>query len=313
MFIDPPRYSSGYAALFGTLAFVSETHMLKPFKERVKSTYDLMVTFIEKAAINANAILESKHKNDSLYRLQQFFALSWALDKKAGLTTISFKGYEQDSMLSEATGLKRMYYDHAKAYEKPLDFYNTYKPVNIVAKPKAYIIPAGWHEVIERLKLNGVKLEQLTKDEEIKVSYCKIESYKSRTMPYEKHHKNYDVKVLELEDTIHFLKGDYIIYTNQAAARYIVEMLEPTGDDSFFAWNFFDAILQQKEGYSDYRWEDVAAKYLKENPAIKLLLEQKKREDEKFANNASAQLDFIYKHSPYYEKAHNRYPVYKTK
>ena len=31
MFYDPPRYSSGYAALFNTLAFVPETHMLKPF------------------------------------------------------------------------------------------------------------------------------------------------------------------------------------------------------------------------------------------------------------------------------------------
>ncbi|HNF02431.1 MAG TPA: M14 family metallopeptidase, partial [Ferruginibacter sp.] len=35
MFYDPPRYSSGYAALFQTIGFVPETHMLKPFKDRV--------------------------------------------------------------------------------------------------------------------------------------------------------------------------------------------------------------------------------------------------------------------------------------
>jgi Zinc carboxypeptidase len=313
MFYDPPRYSSGYAALFGTLAFISETHMLKPFNERVKSTYDLMVTFIEKAATNATAIVENKRKSDSLNLLQHSFPLSWALDKKAGLTTISFKGFEQDSMLSEATGLKRMYYEHKKPYEKPLSFYNIYTPTNIVVKPKAYIIPAGWHEVIERLKLNGVEMEQLVKDEKLMVYYYKIESYKSRTTPYEKHHKNYEVKVTEQLDSVQFLKGDFIVYTNQKAARYIVEMLEPTGDDGFFAWNFFDAILQQKEGYSDYRWEDIAARYLKENPSLKILLEEKKKTDVKFANNAAAQLDFIYKHSPYYEKAHNRCPVYKLK
>jgi hypothetical protein len=34
MFYDPPRYSSGYAALFQTIGFVPETHMLKPFKDR---------------------------------------------------------------------------------------------------------------------------------------------------------------------------------------------------------------------------------------------------------------------------------------
>jgi hypothetical protein len=107
------------------------------------------------------------------------------------------------------------------------------------------------------------------------------------------------------------LKGDFIIGLNQAANRYIVEMLEPTGNDSFFAWNFFDAILQQKEGYSDYRWEDLAAEILRKDPVLKGKLEEKKLADPKFAANSTAILDYIYKNSRYYEKAHLRYPVYR--
>ena len=68
--------------------------------------------------------------------------------------------------------------------------------------------------------------------------------------------------------------------------------------------------LQQKEGYSEYRWEDVAAAFLKDHPDVKEKLEEKKKSDTTFAQNASAQLDFVYKHSPYYEPAHLRYPVY---
>ena len=143
------------------------------------------------------------------------------------------------------------------------------------------------------------------------VGIYKIEEYKSRTNPYEKHHPNYAVKVSQKMDSMHFLKGDNIMEMNQHANRYIIEMLEPTGDDSFFAWNFFDAILQQKEGYSDYRWEDVAAEYLKNNPDVKKKLEAKKLIDAKFSANSSEILNFIYKNSPYYEPVHNRYPVYK--
>jgi hypothetical protein len=88
-------------------------------------------------------------------------------------------------------------------------------------------------------------------------------------------------------------------------------MLEPTGDDSFFSWNFFDAILQQKEGYSDYRWEDVAAEYLASHPELRNQLEERKKSDPKFAASASAQLNFVYRNSPYYEPAHLRYPVYR--
>ncbi len=34
-FLDSPRYSSGYSTLFNTLGLIVETHMLKPYKQRV--------------------------------------------------------------------------------------------------------------------------------------------------------------------------------------------------------------------------------------------------------------------------------------
>jgi hypothetical protein len=88
-------------------------------------------------------------------------------------------------------------------------------------------------------------------------------------------------------------------------------MLEPTGDDSFFAWNFFDAILQQKEGFSDYRWEELAADVLKRNPALKDKLEKKKQSDPKFAQNSSQILDYIYDNSEYLEPDFRLYPVFR--
>ena len=139
-----------------------------------------------------------------------------------------------------------------------------------------------------------------------------IKDYKSSPRPYEKHHSNYAVEVTKSTDQIKFSKGDQLIYLNQAANRYIVEMLEPTGDDSFFAWNFFDGILQQKEGYSDYRWEDIAAEVLKNDPKLQTALNKKKQEDPAFSNNSGAILRYIYYNSPYYEKAHLRYPVYRV-
>jgi hypothetical protein len=70
-------------------------------------------------------------------------------------------------------------------------------------------------------------------------------------------------------------------------------------------------MLQQKEGYSEYVFEDTATKLLKDNPKLKADLEQAKLNDQKFAKNPEAQLDWIYKHSAYYEKAHMQYPVYR--
>jgi hypothetical protein len=145
----------------------------------------------------------------------------------------------------------------------------------------------------------------------IEVSAYHINSYKSFPKAYEKHHKNYEVSVSKMKEKIKFLKGDYIIKLNQASNRYIIETLEPTGDDGFFSWNFFDAILQQKEWYSDYRWDSIATRLLKEDKSLNNKFQQRKATDTLFANNAAAQLDFIYKNSQYYEAAHLRYPVYR--
>ncbi len=310
MFMDPPRYSSGYAALFNTLSFMPETHMLKPYKDRVNATYDLMATFIKIASENAKDIKAQRARAFAQSVKQRKFPLRWVQDTTV-FSEISFSGYEQGFDKSEATGLQKMYYDHKKPFTKQVKFYHQFSPAGIIGAPKAYLIPQGWTEVIDLLRLNKVQLTRLKKDSSFLVNAYHIDDYKSYPQAYEKHHKNSSVKVTLAEKKVTFLKGDFIAYLNQPANRYLVEMLEPTSDDGFFAWNFFDGILQQKEGYSDYRWEDIAANVIKNDSVLKAKLDAKKISEPGFAANSSAILDYIYKNSRYYEPAHKQYPIYR--
>jgi len=109
-----------------------------------------------------------------------------------------------------------------------------------------------------------------------------------------------------------YFAGDYIVKTDQITNRYIVETLEPQAPDSWFAWNFFDSILMQKEHFSSYIFENEAAEMLRGNPELKAELEEKKNSDKKFAESAYAQLNFIYKKSKHYEPTHLRYPVMRV-
>lgn len=284
--------------------------MLKSFDQRVKATFAFMQTLIEQAAFNAVLLKLNRRASFEAVQKQKTFALSWKADSTKA-DRIRFLGYESSTKTSEVTGLPRLYYDHAKPFDKLVNFYNSFVEEKVINAPKAYVIPQGWRAVIDILKLNGVEMKQIKKDTSILVEVYRIEDYKSMPRPYEKHHKNYDIIVSKLQQQTKFLKGDYIIDCSQKAKRYLIEVLEPTADDSFFAWNFFDAVLQQKEGYSNYRWEDVAADFLASHPDVKQRLEEKKKLDAQFAQSASAQLNFIYKNSPYYEPAHMRYPVFR--
>lgn len=310
MFYDPPRYSSGYAAQFATISFMPETHMLKPFEDRVRATYDLLKTMIATASANADSLILLRNKLKASICQQRLFPLKFEVDS-GRFSNITFKGYQQAYKTSDATGLQRMFYDHRKPFSKQVKYYNYFKPKDNITKPGAYIIPPGWQDVIEILKLNKVKMRVLQNDTTLLVEVYHIDEYHAATRAYEKHHKNSGVKVTATNQSIHFLKGSVYIPMDQIANSYLVAMLEPTGDDSFFSWNFFDAILQQKEGYSDYRWDDIAAAVLKNNPDLQKKMIQKKQEDAKFAANASAQLEYIYLNSQYYEQEHLRYPVFR--
>jgi hypothetical protein len=309
-FYDPPRYSTGYAALWQCIAFMPETHMLKPFKQRVLSTYDFSLTVIEQAALKSKQLLQQRAMAIQAVKAQTNFSLAWKPDTTVH-DIVNFKGYQAATKTSSVTGLQRMYYDKTKPFEKPVKFFNTFKPTKQVDAPLAYIIPQGWQQVVDLLAINCVQMQRLAADTVINVTTTRITDYKAAARPYEKHHFNSNIKTTSEKQLITFLKGDYLIFLNQRANRFLVEMLEPTGDDSYFAWNYFDAILQQKEGYSDYRWEDVAAEVLAANPMLKVELEQLKKADTTFANNAAAQLNWVYKHSTYYEPIHMRYPVYQ--
>jgi len=176
-------------------------------------------------------------------------------------------------------------------------------------KPKQYIVPQGYTDVIDRLKLNGVVVTRLEKDQVIDCQMHYIKDYSSRKQAYESHFLHYGVETELVQIKKPFFEGDFVIHTGQTKDRLIVELLEPNAVDSYFAWNFFDGILMQKEHFSDYVFEDLASQILAESPDIKTALEAKKLEDSEFAKDGRAQLNFIYQQSQHFEPTYLLYPV----
>lgn len=311
-FMDYGRYSTGYTTLFHTIGFMPETHMLKPYEQRVESTYELLKIFINYMNGHAGEIILVRNEAKLAGKTSVQFPISWTLDE-TNVSSINFKGYEAKYKTSDVTGLDRLYYDRTAPFEKPITYFNNYTVSKIITAPKAYIIPQAWRHVIKRLQLNKVQMHQLEKDTSMQVEVYFIENFETTKDAYEGHYLHSNIQVRSEIQTLNFYKGDFILYVNQEANRYMIESLEPEAPDSFFAWNFFDGILMQKEWFSDYVFEDLAAELLSEDAELRKILEEKKAADENFAKDAWAQLAFIYQHSKYHEPSHNRYPVYRLR
>lgn len=309
-FLDSPRYSTGYTTLFNSIGMMVETHMLKPYKIRVEQTYDLLTSMLDFTEKNVTKIKELRKNAFTEISSKNTYPIQYIVDRN-NPSSFSFKGYEGSYIDSKVTKGKRLFYDRTKPYEKPVGYFNNFKVAKEVSIPKAYIIPQGWHKVISRLKSNNIKFSKFKKDTILSVETQHIKDFETVKSPFEGHYLHYNTIVNKSISEIPFAKGDILIPTNQKGIRYILETLEAEAPDSFFNWNFFDTVLQRKEGYSAYVFEDIAADFLKKNPLVKAKFDDKLKTDTTFSSNPRAQLNWIYKQTPHYEKAHLRLPVFK--
>lgn len=310
-FEDSPRYSTGYTTLFNSLGTVPETHMLKPYDKRVDATYKYMLVNLQNLDKDYNKIKELRVENLKQYQAGKQYGIRWKIDSTQ-FSTMDFKGYEGKYKPSEVSGKPRLYYDRNQPFTKKIKLFTTAVPTGYITIPKCYIIPQSQYRVIEEFKRNNIQMRSIQKDSTAAVESYTIKDFKTSASPYEGHYIHHSTSVEKSNKNILLSTGDYLVSTNQPGVKYIIETLEPEALDSFFNWNFFDGILAQKEYYSAYIFEDTAAELLKKDKKLKDALEAKKSTDKKFAEDGEAQLDWVYKHSPYFEeKTFRQYPVYR--
>ncbi len=306
--ISPPRFSNGYATLFNTFGFISEAHMFKKYSERVESTIAFLNSVLDFAKINSVEIIEIRRKANDYLKTQGKFTLTWKADTTR-FDLINFDGYEAEYKPSKVTGFERLHYNRDKPWTKQIPVYSYYTSSIQVEKPEYYVLPQAWGEVIERLELNNIELIRLCKDTVITGEMYIIENVANPSEPYNGHFPHSKIELKTVIKTRQFYKGDILISMNQIGNRYIIETLEPQARDSFFRWNFFDSILDQREYFSPYIFEETADSLLQTDKQLRKEFDKRKASDEEFATNAYEQLKFIYQHSPNFEADYRLYPV----
>ena len=308
VFNDLPRYAMGYASLMNAISFTLETHMLKPFPERVKATEIFINQTISWSSLNKSKIEEARLATRAWEENMEFYPYNFKLTEEK--ESIDFKGFEATTPHSEITGQERLKYNHDQPYVKVIPYYNRYEAKDSVFISDFYVVGRQCTDVLKRLKVNGVQCEVFKNDTTIQLGRSKIVEFETAKRPYEGHFLHTEVKEDVSLALVKFKKGDILIPTKQKNKRFIISVLESRTPDSYFAWNFFDSYLQQKEYFSPYVFEDKALEILQSNASLKSEFEKKKMQDEDFRNSSWKQLYFIYQRSPYYEPSHNVLPVF---
>ncbi len=308
-----PRFSINYLSLRNRPSILVETHMLKPYRTRVICHYNIMLHTLEILNRDPRSLREviRSAESDTIQR-----GKTYDPDRKQVLSVrtteksipITFKGFAYRRELSEISGDIRIVYDNTKPIDIETVWFNEMEPALTVAPPRGYIIPPQWTEIIDLVRLHGLKADRLTESTMLDVqTYRFIEvkfpnhSYESRHMPR--------FKTERVDERRVFHKGSVIVWLDQADAKVAIHMFEPDAPDSLVRWGFMNAIFEQKEYVEHYVAESLARKMLANNPLLREEFEERIRTDRDFAASARARLGFFYRRSPYWDKALNAYPI----
>jgi len=312
--VGVPRLSNGYGAAQNRLTLLIETHMMKPYKERVFATLATIESVINYLYLNNSWVKQLNSLSDentikTYGKPNEYFPVAFKLsDKKKDFQYKGFKVIRDSSTISG--GLKIKYTNAKETITIP--YYYELNPIDSVLPPDFYIIPLEYSLITERLKLHGVKVDVLKQDTIFKVTKYKFKNIKFSEIPYEGHQSvtcEYD----EINDISEKIKsGSLIVKTDQRTARIILWALEPKSSDSFLRWGFMNSIFEKKEYFEPYVMEEAALKMIKENPSLEKEFKERLNNDEKFRNNPYQRLNFFYERSPFFDQKLNIYPIFRV-
>ena len=310
-FIATPRFATGYAALRNRPGLLIETHSLKPYKSRVRGTYDVLWKTIEEINQSKASLFEANRKADEetiargkIYDAKRNFPLRLELTDKS--EPFQLKAVEYKLEDSQISGGKKLVYG-TKPLEITVKKHDEAKISAGVAPPLFYIVPPQWADAIEVLQAHGINFERTTKPLTIEVESYRLTEPKWAANPFE-NRLPVNFKTVPMTETRTFPANSALIPMNQTAANVAIHLLEPNSADSFAAWGFFNLIFEQKEYFSDYIMEKIALEMLAKDANLKREFEEKLKE-EKFAKSPRARLNFFYERSPYSDKQIGVYPV----
>lgn len=308
-----PRFSTGYAALQNRPALLIETHMLKPYAVRVRATYDLVHQLLAQIDGAPAPLLAANAAADArvIARAAQPGAQVPVTFKPSPESTpYQLKGYAYTLTHSDVSGSEWIHYDPHTPRTYRIRNWNALLPDLSVTPPAAYVVPAQWTAVIDRLAAHGIAMQRIDHAVTVRAAGYQLDHPRWADAPFEGHLMLRDVDVTPVTREVTLPPGSMIVPMNQRAANVVIALLEPQAPDSLLRWGYLDAVFEPKEYGEPRVLEQLARDMLAKDPALKADFQHRLASDAAFAASPRARLEYFFERSPWYtSQAVGAYPV----
>lgn len=128
--------------------------------------------------------------------------------------------------------------------------YNGFAPIERATMPRAYVFPARFGAIADKLAQHGIVVETLQADTAFEGEIFQVTGMEQQAF-VQNNHRNSLLQGSYVRVSREFSAGDYYVSLDHRLANLIFYLLEPQADDGLAYWNFFDDYLQQELSNSD--------------------------------------------------------------
>lgn len=250
---EGPRYSTGYGDFIGVPTVLVENHSLKPYRQRVLGSYVLMEAALRVAGADVARIAAAKAV-DRATRPAELMTRWQPTPQPIGWID-DFKGVAFETYRSPASGrLEQRWLGRPITYRMPIIGQTATEQVRL---PKAWWVPAGYTDVLERLKLHGIAHEAIDAPRTLTLDHVGIEDPKLK--PASEGRIPVEARFVHRERVATLPAGTIRVPSDQPLGLLAGALLEPESQDSFFAWGFFQEALQPPPRWRTGCWRAMRA------------------------------------------------------
>lgn len=313
---DLARFSNQYGDIRNVPSILIEQHALHPYETQVLGNYVMLKAMFRVIGDHADSLKAAIAKDRERLEAQKEVILTWKPGKEQHTPfVVGDYRYEQ----SPITGARTIVWSNKpKTLQVPIS--DNSVPDLVVKRPKQYVVPVQWREVIARLKAHGIRMKTLEQPTAIEVTLYRMDDIKlaggfepdraaANEIPGYEGHLLVSGTGKPFQRLQTYPAGSVVIDTDQPLGVLAINLLTAESPDSFWSWGFFNSTLVSAEEPEEYVMEPMARKMLAEDPQLKAEFEKKLKEDKAFAKDPHARLEWFYQRTPFYDVNAYVYPV----
>ena len=310
-----PRYSSGYFPLRNRPSILIEMHAHKPFRDRVMANRAFIDELIEEVGRSGEALVRAVNEAEAATVAMGVadakpseVVVRWKVTEKG--ETIVWPAYDWTIEDSEVMGGKQVRYHPGEIREVELEWRHLQVAELTLARPRGYLVLAGWPQVEELVAGHGLRALRLKEDTELEVETTRLANPVLATSPYQGIVMVEDFKISRQSEKRSIPAGSLWIPADQPSFQVAVQLFEPEAPDSIVRWGVVSSLFERKI-YIGLDLLEQLAKQMLTDETVRNEWEAA-LEDPEFAENPGARYMWWYRRTPYWDETVGLLPVMRV-